>query len=172
MSARPRVELVISGGQTGVDQAALRAALRLGIRIGGWCPPGRLCETGPIPACFPLVETPAERSLGATDVPRSLRTEWNVRDSDATLVVTVPGSPAYGPGTAWTVACAGRLAKPLLSLDLTAPAPVDAVRAWLSEHAVKVLNVAGPAESRVPGIGERAEDLLLRALDRGARLSG
>jgi hypothetical protein len=55
---------VISGGQTGVDQAALRAARDCGLKIGGWCPPGRTCEAGVIPVEFPLEETEQERSVG------------------------------------------------------------------------------------------------------------
>ena len=61
-----------------VDQAALRAAASYGVPIGGWCPPGRVCEDGIIPDLFPLVETPTDRSPDAADVPRSQRTEWNV----------------------------------------------------------------------------------------------
>src|SRR5580704_4564944 len=102
---------VISGGQTGVDQAALRAAQACGLAIGGWCPPGRICESGRIPERFTLQETPEERSPLALDIPRSLRTEWNVRDSDSTLIVrdcTAP-MPMHGdPGTAWTFDCAVR----------------------------------------------------------------
>jgi len=78
---------IISGGQTGVDQAALITAQKIGLETGGWCPPGRVCESGTIPEYFPLKETPQERSPDAVDVPRSQRTEWNVRDSDATLIV-------------------------------------------------------------------------------------
>ncbi len=80
-----QIRKVISGGQTGVDQAALRAAIALGISIDGWCPPGRICEHGVIPEEFPLKETPFERSEGAPGIPRSLRTEWNVRDSDGPI---------------------------------------------------------------------------------------
>ena len=75
------VPRVISGGQTGVDQAALRAAKACVLAMGGWCPPGRLCDSGLIPSEFPLQETERERSPGAPDVPRSQRTEWNVRAS-------------------------------------------------------------------------------------------
>src|SRR3954464_12747181 len=101
MSASMRTLIkVISGGQTGVDQAALRAASECGLEIGGWCPPGRVCETGVIPGEFPLRETERERSPDAQDVPRSQRTEWNVRDSDGTLLIqsaNVPGDE----GTEW-----------------------------------------------------------------------
>src|SRR6266403_453164 len=113
---------VISGGQTGADQAALRAARECGLAIGGWCPPGRECEAGVIPPEFPLQETPRERSPDAPDVPRSQRTEWNVRDSDGTLVIrsgkvshrplrgfgAASSDAATDPGTQWTIQCAER----------------------------------------------------------------
>jgi len=49
---------VISGGQTGVDRAALDAAMKLGIEVGGWCPKGRRALDGLIPVKYPLTETP------------------------------------------------------------------------------------------------------------------
>jgi hypothetical protein len=70
---------VVSGGQTGVDRAALDAALALGLPIGGWCPLGRRTEDGPVPDRYPLRETPS--------ADYAERTEWNVRDSDATLIL-------------------------------------------------------------------------------------
>ena len=73
---------VLSGGQTGVDRAALDAAIDLGLPVGGWCPKGRLAEDGVIPARYPLIET---RSPLYAE-----RTEWNVRDTDATLVLVLP----------------------------------------------------------------------------------
>src|SRR3954468_14778275 len=87
---------VISGGQTGVDEGALRAARDCGLEIGGWCPPGRECEAGVIPLEYPLKETPSDRSPNTPDVPRSQRTEWNVRDSDGTLVIRARGA-SYPP---------------------------------------------------------------------------
>src|ERR1044072_8521121 len=102
---------VISGGQTGVDQAALRAAEACGLEIGGWCPPGPESEDGAIPKRYPLRETPVERSRDAPDVPRSLRTEWNVRDSDAVLVLKAPSAQPLDPGSAWAEGGARRSGK-------------------------------------------------------------
>ena len=156
---------VISGGQTGVDQAALPAARDCGLEIGGWCPPGRVCDAGVIPAEFPLNETEQDRSLDAADVPRSERTEWNVRDSDGTLVLAVGGNRSGCPtisdaGTEWAMQCAKRYGRPLLACDVAAPNAKQKIQEWLRRNEIKVLSVGGPAESTSPGIGERAYQLL------------
>src|SRR5210317_1948565 len=78
---------IVSGGQTGVDRGALDAALTLGRVCGGWCPEGRLADDGPIPARYPLQELPGGGYRA--------RTRRNVRDSDATLIVTF-GAPTGG----------------------------------------------------------------------------
>jgi Circularly permutated YpsA SLOG family len=153
---------VISGGQTGVDQAALRAARASGLEIGGWCPPGRESEAGVIPSGFPLQETPMDRSPQAPDIPRSQRTEWNVRDSDATLILRPP-SVVEDPGTDWTAHCAADLGHPLLVVDPWHPEACVQIREWLlGSLEIETLNVAGPSESGAPGIGERVEELLGR----------
>jgi hypothetical protein len=165
---------VISGGQTGVDQAALRAARDCGLTIGGWCPPGRDSAAGEIPEEFPLRETERERSPEAPDVPRSQRTEWNVRDSDGTLVildghVSHPPSPGFGAagsetapdlGTSWAIECAGRYQKPLLICDIDDLNALEKIRKWLMEFRIETLSVGGPSEGTSPGIGDRACALL------------
>lgn len=136
---------VISGGQTGVDRAALDAAEELGLPRGGWCPRGRRAEDGTIPRRYPLTETPS--------IAYPERTERNIRDSDGTLVLH---SGPIDDGTALTVKLARRLGKPLLSIDLQGdPAPVAAGE-WIRENALLVVNVAGPRESKCPGIHDRA----------------
>jgi hypothetical protein len=154
---------VIAGGQTGVDQAALRAALACGLERGGWCPPGRACEAGPIPADLPLVETERDRSPAAPDVPRSLRTERNVRDSDATLVLWPSSLAPADPGTGWTLRCAAALGRPVLVCDPFDPGAPERIARWIGSRAVRTLHVAGPRESAWPGIGARAQDVLERA---------
>ena len=158
---RARLAKVISGGQTGVDQAALRAAQASGLAIGGWCPPGRESEAGPIPARFPLRETPVERSPDAPDVPRSLRTEWNVRDADAALVLTAPREAGRDPGTAWAVECARRYGRPLLVCDPADAEAAASIAAWLRASPIATLSVGGPSERTQPGIGEAAYALLV-----------
>jgi hypothetical protein len=140
---------VISGGQTGVDRAALDVAQELGVPCGGWCPRGRRAEDGPIPESYPLRETPS------ASYPE--RTAWNVRDSDGTLVVT-RGRPRGG--TALTVSLARRAGKPVIVANLEGGANAAEIRAFLLEHRIRVLNVAGPRESEAPGIHDQAAALL------------
>ncbi|HKX30069.1 MAG TPA: putative molybdenum carrier protein [Blastocatellia bacterium] len=161
------VKRIISGGQTGVDQAALRAAQARGLACGGWCPPGRVCESGTIPSGFPLEETPQDRSVEAPEVPRSQRTEWNVRDSDATLILQPRLSGKSDPGTDWTERCAARYGRPLLVCDPWDPTTVVKIAAWLRSRSIRTLNIAGPSERTVPGIGNRAYSLLLRVFSDG-----
>src|SRR5262249_29902920 len=127
------------------DRAALDAALERGLACGGWCPRGRRAEDGPIDTRYPLRETPWE------GYPQ--RTEWNVRDSDGTLIVT--DGPADG-GTALTIRLAERYGKPHRVVNLTGQPLTADLRAWGVEHQVQTLNVAGPRESSSPGIHARA----------------
>ena len=154
--AHPMIRSIVSGGQTGVDRAALDAALALGLSCGGWCPRGRLAEDGPIPALYPLKETPSEDY--------AQRTEWNVRDSDGTLVLAY-GRP--GGGTAFTVEIARRMRKNLLVLDLSHICEPGSVVEWTEKHGIETLNVAGPRESQKPGIYSQALRFMLKALGPG-----
>jgi hypothetical protein len=147
------VDRIVSGGQTGVDRAALDLALERGIPCGGWCPPGRAAEDGPIPGRYPLTETPEASGPEAPDVPNSQRTAWNVRDSDGTLVLT-RGEPDHG--TALTIHLAGQLGKPCLVVDLAGQPRAADVRHWVQAQGIRVLNVAGPRESSAPGIYHEA----------------
>jgi hypothetical protein len=147
------VRKVVSGGQTGVDRAALEVALELGIPCGGWCPKGRLAEDGCIPSRYPLIETPSAQ------YPQ--RTERNVRDSDATLVLA-RGTP--GGGTAFTIRVAERLGRPHRLVDLADALDPEAVRLWLAVQAIATLNVGGPRESDSPGIHGEAMAFLREVL--------
>ncbi len=140
---------VISGGQTGVDRAALDVALELGLPCGGWCPRGRRAEDGPIDLRYPLEETPW------SGYPQ--RTEWNVRDTDGTLVLTC-GPPDRG--TALTIELAARHGKPCLHRDVAQKPDVQDVLTWLEENDIRSLNVAGPRQSSSPGIYARAGTFL------------
>jgi hypothetical protein len=140
---------IVSGGLTGVDRAALDVALELGMECGGWCPAGRMAEDGPIDARYPLSETPSADP--------AQRTEWNVRDADATLILA---TGAGSPGTDLTLAVARRLRKPVYTFHAGAPEDVGAFRRWLQVYRVETLNVAGPRESESPGVHAAAARLL------------
>jgi Circularly permutated YpsA SLOG family len=133
---------IISGGQTGVDRAALDAALSIGVCCGGWCPAGRRAEDGVIPLRYPLTELPG----GGYDE----RTHRNVEDSDATLVVTF--GRASG-GTARTIEFCRQLGRPHLIVDAAIVPLEEAVRRavqFVTAGAQRRLNVAGPRASGEP----------------------
>jgi hypothetical protein len=150
---------IVSGGQTGADRAALDVALELGIACGGWVPKGRLAEDGRIPERYPnLVE--------ADSPEEDDRTALNVRDSDATLIIS--RGPLTG-GSAYTLETADRLGKPHKHVDLmrlTIREAVAEIRRWLEDVRPRVLNVAGPRASKDAGIHDRV-CLVLRDLLSG-----
>jgi hypothetical protein len=136
---------IISGGQTGVDRAALDIALELGIPCRGWCPKGRRAEDGPIDLRYPLTET--------TTAAYEERTERNVLDSDGTLVLR---GEQLSPGTEFTIELAARHSKPCLVVELVNQPDASIVRRWAKEQGIRVVNVAGPRASQSSGIYERA----------------
>jgi hypothetical protein len=147
---------IVSGGQTGADQAALDVARELGIPHGGWLPKGRWTEVGPLPGRYQVQETP--------DADPAVRTEWNVRDSDATLIVS------HGPltgGSSLTRSHAIRFGKSFLHLDLNQLSfeeAADRLKAWLAAEHPQVLNVAGPRASGDSLIYDAVRRILLAAL--------
>ncbi len=146
-------QLILSGGQTGVDRAALDWALAADIAHGGWCPRGRTAQDGPLPELYKLKETEATGY--------SKRTRMNVRDADATLIIQ------YGPllgGTRLTLRLADEMEKPVRLVDLSKDWPSQAiqVQAWWTELDLHSLNVAGPSEDRVPGIYSLTLEFLLQ----------
>lgn len=155
-----KLKKIISGGQTGVDQAALRAGLELGFNIGGWCPPGRECENGKIPSDYPLRETEKDRSDKAPDIPRSQRTEFNVRDSDATLMLK-PQNVENDSGTECTIMFVRLYNKPFLIADPYRDDTPELIKEWLQESVPEILNIAGPGEKTSPGIYNRVYRMLI-----------
>ena len=147
----PHLQKVVSGGQTGVDRAGLDAAIAARIPIGGWCPRGRLAEDGPIPSRYPLLETPASEY--------SQRTEWNVRDSDGTLILY--RDILFG-GTAFTKRLADQYGRTCLCRKLDHESLLLEAASWVKRDGVLVLNIAGPRESSHPGIYREAFSLLTR----------
>ena len=154
MQREARIE-IRTGGQSGVDRAALDVALAKGIPYSGWCPSGGWAEDFPVPpgvlVRYPrLVETPSAD-------PRQ-RTAWNVRDSNVTLII-LRGKTETSPGTEFTQFCADVLfPKPFHVADLSSAPGSETTRAWLASAICAasatpfVVNIAGPRESEVPGI--------------------
>ena len=143
---------IVSGGQTGVDRAALDWARRRGVDHGGWCPKGRLAADGPLADDYHLKET---ESAGYRQ-----RTKLNVRDSDATLVFN---TGVLDGGTLQTVRFCQVLSKPYLVVQLDEEAAErvsPCVRQWLEQGGVSILNVAGPREEKRPGIYSRVGAVL------------
>ena len=158
MSATPLLlpGKIISGGQTGVDRAALDAAMDLGVSAGGWCPAGRRAEDGPIALRYPLTET--------EEADYAVRTARNVEMADATLIIT---NGRLSGGTELTLQCALQAAKPCLVVDLREPLDyADQVCRWIASLQINILNVAGPRESSQPGVYSLARDLLRDILRR------
>lgn len=155
-----RIRRLVSGGQTGADRAALDAALAVGIEVGGWVPRGRRAEDGAIAPRYPNLE-----ETDSAD-PR-VRTEGNVRDADATLIVS---HGALRGGSAFTLEVARRLGRPVLHLDLTETGGAEAARrvsAWLEATRPATLNVAGPRASQDPEIAGAVRALLSAVLAPG-----
>lgn len=139
---------IVSGGQTGVDRAALDWALRHRIAHGGWCPKGRRAVDGIIPAIYRLRETDT--------VAYARRTRLNVRDSDATLILNA-GDLTQGTLLTWR--CAVKLGRPHRIATLEDADP-QTIGDWLATGDFETLNIAGPREENRPGIYARALALL------------
>ena len=157
-----RLNRIVSGGQTGVDRAALDAAVAAGIEIGGWCPHDRRSEDGTIPSRYPLRET-ASRNY-------SVRTEWNVRDSDATLILVLDhvssgtrltADSAKAQGQPFRIEYLSVDSKPrLLTDELSLEQRVAEVADWIRREQVQTLNVAGPRGSSRKDVYQKAFEFL------------
>jgi hypothetical protein len=144
--------MIVSGGQTGADRAALDWAIEEGIPHGGWCPRGRRAEDGRIAYRYRLKETQGTQY--------AQRTEWNVRDSDGTVILTI--EPYLRGGSRRTVEFAREHRKPWLHLNRTVPLEtcVERFREFLHDHRIAVLNVAGSRASEEAGVGVFVREVL------------
>ncbi|HKD36006.1 MAG TPA: putative molybdenum carrier protein [Pirellulales bacterium] len=161
-----------SGGQTGVDRAALDIAIALGIQYTGWCPSGGWAEDFLTPPGI-LVRYPLLRETPSSEPDQ--RTAWNVRDSDATLILVRDGTLARSRGTNFAKRMAELVFQKLcIVANLAADESLARVVRWLKEQASAesgrvefVLHVAGARESESPGVYLEAKqflDALLRRL--------
>jgi len=156
-----RVVTIVSGGQTGADRAALDAAMARGVRYRGWCPKGGWAEDSTEPPGV-LVRYP-----GLKETPEQApeqRTDWNVRDADALLVLVDGRGLAVSKGTARAVAQAQALRKPYLVIDVDRPDARGEAQAFLAARKNQAIGIGGPRESEAPGLYEKAKALLLDVL--------
>jgi hypothetical protein len=146
------IRKIISGGQTGVDQAALDAAINLAVAHGGWIPKGRITESGPLPEKYKLKET---RSSSYAD-----RTAKNVKDADGTLIIA---RGLLTGGTEYTREMAIKHKRPWLHIDLSQMAAFQAASAinqWVLQNEIEILNVAGPRASKDPAVYQEALNII------------
>lgn len=143
---------IISGGQTGADQAALDAAIKLGLSHGGWIPKGRKTEDGILPNSYHLNETSTSHY--------AQRTKRNVMEAHGTLIVS---HGALNGGSAYCRAVAMKYGKPFLHIDLNQIASFLAAistKKWILEHHINILNVAGPRASKDQAIYQNVFNLI------------
>jgi hypothetical protein len=144
---------IVSGGQTGADRAALDWALSRDIECGGWCPKDRKAEDGEIAEKYPLMETPSASY--------SQRTEWNVRDTDGTVVLSI--APVLNGGSKKAVEFALQYNKPCLHIHSGQSEAVQSLREFIGDNEIATLNVAGPRASEEPDVGEFVGKVLAQA---------
>jgi hypothetical protein len=153
---------LLSGGQFGVDRAALDVAIARGLDYGGWCPLGGWAEDFPQPPGL-LAKYPELKETPLPDPAQ--RTEWNVRDADACLIIVDAGGVEVSRGTALAQDLAHRNRKPLFVADLANPDMPKHASLWLrvqqARHGADLeLAIGGPRESEAPGIYQRARSFI------------
>ncbi|MGD9157886.1 MAG: putative molybdenum carrier protein [Desulfobacteraceae bacterium] len=150
------IKKVISGGQTGADQAALDAAIEMGVKHGGWVPLGRLTEKGRLPGRYKMQE------INAIDYDQ--RTELNVMDSDGTLLFS---HGKLAGGSALTKKLARKHLKPCLHVDIKVISEykaVEIIKSWLEVRKIETLNVGGPRASESPVIYDTVLNIMKSVL--------
>jgi len=144
---------IVSGAQTGVDRAALDAAMEHGVEAGGWCPRGRIAEDGIIPDKYPVLELPGAGYIQ--------RTRKNVKDSDGTAIIYF-GKPSGG--TEQTLVFCIRGKKPYVLIDAEVfklEQAANKIKDFVERNAIFVLNVAGPRASKEPRAYGYTKEVLL-----------
>jgi predicted Rossmann-fold nucleotide-binding protein len=149
------LQMLISGGQTGVDRAALDFALEHEIHCSGWCPMGRKAEDGEIPERYPLKQTNSRLYQH--------RTRLNVKDSDATLVIN---NKTGSRGTALTIKTAQLYYKPVILIEDTSQKSLKKLLSWLKKYNPRVLNIAGPRGSESSEVYRLATEILTKTIKK------
>jgi hypothetical protein len=153
---------ILSGGQTGVDRAALDVAIEKGLAYRGWCPRGGSAEDLPEPPGL-LARYPHLRETPEADPAE--RTRWNVRDCDRLLVLTDNSGITVSKGTELARDVALKRERPCLVLDLDAGDTLEQARAFLGEgEGDMAICIAGPRESEALGIYAKARAVLRQVL--------
>lgn len=140
---------IVSGAQTGVDRGALDFAIRNGIEHGGYCPRGRISESGRIPDKYKLIETSSDKY--------PMRTAMNVQHSDGTLIIT---RGTVQGGTKLTVNNCRERNKTRLIIDVNKKLRPEKFVEWVRENNIRTMNVAGPRESKQSGIQKQTVKVL------------
>jgi len=158
------IKKIVSGGQTGVDRAALDIAIELKIPYGGWCPYGRTAEDGIISKKYNLKEAPppTEKEKLDPDAIYKKRTELNAKDSDGTLIIIK--DPPVG-GTLYTIEMAKKHKKPYLIFNFSKNNNINDIANWIIKNNVYRLNVAGPRASQTSDIYHLSYNLLFQILN-------
>ena len=149
---------IVSGGQSGVDRAALDVAIKLNIPCGGYVPKGRLAEDGPINDKYPLVESYSSSY--------AVRTRLNIKYSNATLIIK---EGELEGGTLFTFNICKKLKQPVKIVDLRAEDIIFEIGKFIDEVLPQVLNIAGPRESKKPGIYKKTLKILLKTLTKSTQ---
>jgi len=146
---------IVSGGQTGVDRAALDGAMEVNFSVGGWCPKERIAEDGKIDTKYPLIETNSQNY--------TIRTEKNVIDSDGTLVFI---NKELEGGTLNTVKYCEKHKKPVKVVDTNKDFDISSILNWIKENDIATLNIAGPRASKQPKIYNKVKPIIKDLLNK------
>jgi uncharacterized phage-like protein YoqJ len=154
---------IVTGGQTGVDRSALDVAIQLNYEYGGWCPRGRKAEDG-------IIDPIKYTNLQETSTDRyQQRTEFNVRDSDGTLIIINGDEETMGRGSKLTMNMTKKYKKPLFILNLkdnNESLNEIKIIQWISMNNIQILNIAGPREETTPGIYQLTQIFLKNFLQK------
>ena len=178
---------IISGGQTGVDRAALDVAIERAMSWGGWCPKGGWAEDypdepgllGKYPELRKLVEHLSDEQLrklgrGGHD-PEKVFAAYQAavhNKGKPSVIIADPKGLSVSQGTTCAHAWANHYGKPVLVIDVSRPDAAARAADWLAIQRRRfgeqmMLGIGGPRESEAPGIYASARLMLADALDGG-----